>query len=125
MPRKPKTLKLVTKEWLASKVEENPARTIGRALVALFRYQTEEEKNSNFTKFVNGVGFSANDARLGCIGAKYYMKHGTLSESLLKGWMKKDKNNLPRITKYVRQLNLIAVSKLTNNVPDQTTHASP
>src|SRR5690606_40017154 len=106
--------KIVTREWLAQKVKENPQRTIGRALVAIFRRQTAEEKSGNLTKFHNGVGFSSNDARLGCIGAKYFIKHGTLSESLMKGWLKADKKGLPRIVKYVRQLNEIAIERLQN-----------
>lgn len=102
---------IVTKSWLKAKVEENPSLVIGRALVALFQRQTSEEKNSNGTKFKNGVGFSANDARIGTLAAKYYLKHGTLLEWQLKPWLK-IVNDYPRITKYTKQLNEIANEKL-------------
>jgi hypothetical protein len=105
----------VTKDWLTKQIEIAPALVIGRALVAIFKLQTFEEKASNVTKFHNGIGFSANDARLGCIGAKYYLKHGTLTEGLMKGWLKKDKKGLPRITKYANQLNRIAMN---NKIPN-------
>ncbi len=112
---KPKQQPIVTKDWLTKQIEIAPALVIGRALVAIFKLQTFEEKASNVTKFHNGIGFSANDARLGCIGAKYYLKHGTLTEGLMKGWLKKDKKGLPRITKYANQLNRIAMN---NKIPN-------
>jgi hypothetical protein len=114
MPRISKPV-LVSRDWLKQKVEENPSRTIGRALVAIFRKQTTDERINNSTKLHNGVGFSANDARLGCIGAKYYLKHGKLSDGLMKGWLKPDKRGYPRIVKYVRQLNEIAINLQQNN----------
>lgn len=101
----------VTKAWLKAKVEEDPERVIGRALVAIFRRQTEEEKGNNRTKNKNGVGFSYNDGRIGSIGAKYFMKHGTLTENLMKGWLKEDKKGYPRICRYSKQLNNIANGK--------------
>jgi hypothetical protein len=113
---------IVTKEWLANKVKHNPRFTIGRALVAIFRLQTENEKDSNVTKFHNGVGFSSNDARLGCIGAKYFIKHNTLTDGLMKGWLKLGKDGLPRITRYARQLNKIAIHKQANLQPNEPTN---
>lgn len=110
---------IVTKDWLKQKIQEDASRVIGRALVALFRLQTADERTNNLTKFHNGVGFSANDARLGCIGAKYFMKHGKLSEGLVKGWIKLDKHGYPRIVKYVRQLNSIAITNQLNQTIKQ------
>jgi hypothetical protein len=122
MPKPQKIQPLVTKQWLTDKVKENPERTIGRALVAIFHYQTADERADNETKLDNGVGFSANDARLGCIGAKYFMKHETLSPGLMKGWLKPDKWGMPRITKYTKQLNKIAIEKSrTSNTHRQET----
>lgn len=103
--------KIVTKEWLKGKVIANPSLYIGRALVALFNRQTAEEKQTNDTKFLNGIGFSANDGRIGALGAKYYMKYGTLLEWQLKPWLKLDKKGYPRIVKYAKQLNDIAIDK--------------
>lgn len=111
MPREKKMPPIVTKDWLTNKVEENPTLIIGRALVAIFKRQTSEERDGNLTKYHNGIGFSGQDARLGSIGAKYYLKHGTLTEGLMRGWLKTGRNGLPRITKYTRQLNEIAIQK--------------
>ena len=102
-----KSRSIVTKDWLKKKVEENPARTVGRALVAIFRRQVNEEQSSNHTRYKNGAGFSANDARIGSLAAKYYMAHGTLLDWQIKGWVK-DVKGYPRICKYVKQLNEIA-----------------
>lgn len=107
-----KVNELVTKEWLASKIEINAAFIIGRALVAIFRNQTMEERANNETILLNGIGFSANDSRIGSIGAKYFLKHGTLLDWQLKAWIKKDKKGYPRIVKYAKQLNAIANAKL-------------
>lgn len=105
---------LVTKEWLTQKIKENPPLVIGRALVALFHYQTSEERENNGTKYKNGVGFSSNDGRIGALGAKYFLKHGTLLDWQLKAWIKPDKKGLPRIVKYSGQLNKIAIQKKIN-----------
>ncbi len=115
-----KTNQLVTKDWLAQKIASNPPLVIGRALVALFNRQTTEERENNETKFLNGVGFSANDSRIGSIGAKYFLKHGTLLEWQLKAWLKVDKRGYPRIVKYAKQLNHIANAKLQSK---QNIHA--
>jgi hypothetical protein len=104
--------KIVTKEKLAEWVKENPQMYIGRALVALYNRQVDEEQSSNITKYKNGVGFSANDARVGTLGAKCYLREGKLTEKLLKPWVNTDpKTGLPRICKYAGQLNEIALAK--------------
>lgn len=105
---------IVTRDWLTAKVKENPELWIGRALVAIFNNQTAEERQINGTRFKNGVGFSANDGRIGTLSAKYFLKHGTLLEWQLKPWIKLDMNCQPRICKYTKQLNTIANAKLQN-----------
>lgn len=107
-----KQLQLVTKEWFAAKIAANPSNTIGRALVALFKEQTQEERSDNITKFRNGVGFAKPDARVGTIAAKTFIKNGKLEDWQLRVWMKPNKQNLPRIVKYAEQLNSIANRKL-------------
>lgn len=111
-----KQLKIVTKEWLVAKIAANPSHTIGRALVALFNEQTNEEKSDNITKFRNGAGFAKPDARVGAIAAKTFLKNGKLEDWQLRVWMKPNKQNLPRIVKYADQLNEIANRKLLNHV---------
>ena len=105
-------LQLVTKEWLAEKISANPSNTIGRALVAIFNQQTFDEKDCNITKFRNGIGFAKPDARVGAIAAKTFLKNGKLEDWQLRVWLKPNKENLPRIVKYAKQLNDIANRKL-------------
>lgn len=103
----------MTKEYLKSKVEQFPVSYIGRALVILFNRQTMAERANNATKLRNGVGFAACDGRIGALGAKYYLKHGTLLEWQLKPWIK-PVNGYPRICKYLKQLNEHAAIKQQN-----------
>jgi hypothetical protein len=98
----------VTRESLVALLERKPEVVVGRALVALFRKQTDSEKVGNQAEQDNGVGFSGADARSGSITAKYYLKHGKLLDWQVEQWTKSAKNGYPRLCKYVKQLNAIA-----------------
>ena len=106
---------IVTRDWITNYIFDQPAhkveRMIGRALVGLFKRQTEDEAKCNDTKFVNNVGFSGSDARSGSLTAKYYMKHKRLEEWQVKKWIRLGKNGHPRIARYHRQLNEIALER--------------
>jgi len=85
---------------------------VGRALVALLKRQTNEEQNSNDTREENGIGFSGADARSGSLTAKSFIKYkGRLLDWQLDKWTKATRNGYPRISKYHRQLNEIALEK--------------
>jgi len=90
----------------------NPAyvvQVVGRALVAIFKYQTEDEKITNNTKEHNGVGFAGCDARSGSLTAKSFMKHNTLLNWQIDRWTKiSEKTGYARLCKYHNQLNTIA-----------------
>ena len=103
--------KIVTKDWLRAKLETNPTLVIGRALVAIFNNQTSQEKAGNTVTFLNGVGFTQSDARIGSLGAKYFLKHGRLEDWQIKIWAGLNKRGEPRILKYAGQLNMIANAK--------------
>jgi hypothetical protein len=96
---------IVTKQWLALKITEDPVRTIGRALVAIFRNQTMEEQANCKTKLLNGRGFTKADGRIGALAAKYYLKNKKLEPWQLQHWLKPNAQGLPRIVKYAAQLN--------------------
>lgn len=105
--------KLVTRESLLDLLN-SPKQTavIGRALVALFNRQVEDEKSSNTTTHRNGIGFTPADARSGTITAKYFLKHKNLLDWQVDRWMQtSDSTGFPRISKYFRQLNEIAIQK--------------
>ncbi len=102
---------IVTKDTMLTLLATRDRRqVIGRALVALFRRQTADEQNANLTMRVNHVGFSSSDARSGTLCAKYFLKHGTLQDWQVDKWMRIEKG-VPRIVKYHRQLNEIALQK--------------
>lgn len=102
---------IVTRDSLAALIQRDPIRVVGRALVAIFNNQTEDERANNTTDVLNGIGFSGADARSGVITAKYFIKHGTLLDWQLERWIVATKNGYPRICKYAKQLNAIAESK--------------
>lgn len=77
---------------------------IGRALVHLFNRQTEAEQAANDTRVWNEMGFTGADGYSGCLSAKYYLKHGKLADWQVERWMKPNKNGIPRIAKYWKQI---------------------
>jgi hypothetical protein len=99
---------MLTKTALINMIEtadqEKLARIVGRACVALFRRQTEDEKVMNTAKHNNNRGFTQADARQGSITAKYFIKNGTLLEWQINQWLKTDVRGTPRIVKYWKQL---------------------
>lgn len=107
--------KLVTPESLVELLNRGgdfQIRTVGRALVALFNRQTDDEKASDATRVDNGRGFKSCDAYSGSLTAKYFMKHGTLLPWQVEKWTKPvGKSGRPRIAQYHRQLNEIALLK--------------
>ena len=68
---------MLTKSSLVTMIEtadqEKLARIVGRACVALFRRQTEDEKSMNAAVENNNRGFTQADARQGSITAKYFI----------------------------------------------------
>jgi hypothetical protein len=106
---------IVTKDSLMALLSASPerqAQVVGRALIALFRRQTDAEQAKNTTDIWNDVGFQGSDAKSGSIGAKYFLKHGTLLDWQVAKWLKpQGAKGYPRIVKYSRQLNEIANAK--------------
>jgi len=102
---------IVTKDWLANKIKEDPNKIIGRALAAIYVRQTGFEQSITGTVEANGVGFSKPDARIGSIGARMYHSHGALQAWVVKIWSTPAKDGYPRICKYANQLQQIADEK--------------
>lgn len=95
-------------EMLDKQNQEYVAKVVGRALVALMQYQTASERSSNSTEERNGIGFTGADAMSATLTAKSFIKHGTLAEWQVEKWTKKEKSGYSRLTKYHKQLNMIA-----------------
>lgn len=106
--------KIVTRESFIDMLNNHPdrAKVIGRALVVIFRNQTNDEQKVNTTKIHNAMGFTPADARSGSISAKYFIKNGTLDGWMVDKWMKLNDVGIPRIAKYHAQLNASANAKL-------------
>ena len=106
---------IVTKEslqgMLDSADEAKQARIIGRALVVIFKNQTDDEKSANTTNQNNGRGFTGADAFGGSLTAKYFMRHGTLLDWQVAKWMKPAKSGYARICKYYSQLDVAASAR--------------
>lgn len=102
--------KIVTKDWLKRRLENDTTLVLGRALVAIYNNQTDDEQFAFATKELNGRGFTAYDAKLGTQAAIMFIATGTLPEWLARVWLV-EKAGYPRICKYVRQLNEIANAK--------------
>ena len=108
-------MKTVTRDSLQRMIEnDNPAyvqAVIGRALWAIFQYQTSSEQNSNETQVHNNVGFNSADAKSGSLTAKYWKKNGKLLPWQIEKWIKKNSRGYSRLAKYHRQLDYIAKNK--------------
>jgi hypothetical protein len=89
------------------------ARAVGKALVHLFRRQTEDEQASNDTRHHNMRGFTGADARRGSITAKYFLKHGELLDWQLEYWRAPNRRGVPRLGKYYGQIAEEAQRKAT------------
>lgn len=107
--------KLVTQDSIAALL--NDARgyrfvqhVVGRALVALFERQTKDEQAVNDTRVWNAVGFASSDARSGSLTAKSYLKNKSLLDWQVDNWTR-DFRGRPRLCKYHKQLNQIAMEK--------------
>jgi hypothetical protein len=109
------TRKIVTRDTIRNMLRnDNRAyveAVIGRALLSLLDRQTEDEKIAADTRVWNAVGFSGADAKSGTLTAKFYAKHGKLLDWQVEKWTKPSKNGYPRLAKYAKQLNEIALEK--------------
>lgn len=109
--KKIKTPAIVTKDSLKELLVRDAGRVIARALVVIFERQTEDEKADNQTEVENGIGFTGFDAKSGTLTAKYFLKHKRLEQWQIDRWMKPAKDGYPRICRYAKQLNEIAIQK--------------
>lgn len=113
MNKRKKVKQIVTRDTLRTMLN-NPNRkyvetVVGRALVALLKRQTTDEQASAETRVHNSIGFSGADAHSGTLTAKTWNSKGVLLDWQLNKWLKPAKNGYPRLCKYAKQLNEIAL----------------
>lgn len=109
---------IVTRDSLQELVTRNDQvamHAIGRALVHLFNRQTQAEQRENTTNIYNSVGFTGADGRVGCITAKYYIKHRRLEDWQMARWLKTNSKGYARITKYWRQIDEEALRRASKS----------
>lgn len=111
---------LVTRDSLQTMLDQaddvKRQHIIGRALVALFERQTQDEKAVNDTKVLNNVGFQACDAKSGSLTAKTYLKRKALEAWQVEKWTRRQASGYARICKYAGQLNEVALAKRQLNL---------
>ena len=116
MTKRKRIKQVVTRDSLRTMLR-NPSvqyvnTVIGRGLLAILKRQTDDEARSADTKYTNGVGFSSADAKSGTLTAKSFAKNGTLLDWQRDKWLKPASNGYPRLCKYVKQLNEIALENI-------------
>lgn len=89
---------------LITRKDEVGMHAIGRALVHLFKRQTEAEQKVNTTAVHNARGFTPADARAGSITAKYYIKNKKLLDWQIAQWLEANDKGRLRLEKYFRQI---------------------
>lgn len=97
--------------WTKERIEallmtesETGMRAVGRSLVAIYKYQTADEKQVDMVSHHNGVGFMAAHARVGSSMARWFQEKGFLTPKQVAYWRKPDATGKPRICRYAGQL---------------------
>lgn len=115
MARRKKIKQVVTRDSLRVMLRNDNIQyvdtVIGRALLALLKRQTADEQRAADTRVWNAVGFSSADAKSGTLTAKAFAKNGYLLDWQRNKWLKPAPNGYPRLCKYAKQLNEIALEK--------------
>lgn len=100
--------RIPTKEELIQKLLTDDD-WLGRALMALNRKQTQDERQVEQTRHHNGEGFRpGKDATRGTGMANYYNRHGKLTPKQAAWWRQRTRSGKTRIEVYASQLIRIA-----------------
>lgn len=103
---------VIDRDWVQNQLDTRKGdalvQFIGRALVVIFKNQTESERMANTVSVDNGVGFASMDGRSGGLTAKYFLKHKTLLSWQVDMWTKKGSRGFARLAKYHAQLAVAA-----------------
>jgi len=102
----------ISKEYVENLLLTND-NAVARALVALNKRQTKDERESEATFYKNGEGFRPCHAHRGSSMAKFYQERGFLTEKQINWWrIPSPKTGKARISIYAGQLAEIANSKV-------------
>lgn len=111
-----KTEKIITKEklvrWLVNGTHtKSPLKVMEWVIFHINSLQEPAEQQRKETAFDNGVGWTQGDARVGTLTAEAIAKYGAMQEWQLKMWASLNSKGEPRLAKYHKQLNDIAINK--------------
>lgn len=101
---------MISKESIIELLRTND-KAVVRAIIVLTARQTDDEQNSEITKYHNGRGFRPCHARMGTSMAKFFQRNHYLSEKQIAYWRMKNKNGKMRIEIYAGQLLQVAMQK--------------
>lgn len=99
-----------TKESIIRLLKTND-KAVAKALVALNKRQTADERSTEATRYQNGRGFRPCHARMGTSMAKFYEERGYLTTKQANYWRVLDKTGTMRIAIYAGQLLEVAQEK--------------
>lgn len=97
----------ITREYITQLLRTND-KAVGRALVALNKRQTQDERVSEQTRHHNLRGFMPMHAKKGTGMAQFFEKTGFLTPKQLAYWRRVTPSGKARIEKYVGQLLVVA-----------------
>lgn len=98
-------------QTLLMRTDDVGMHAVGRAIVALDNEQTESERQTKEVLRNNQKGFTPADAYMGTSMAAWYTENKFLSKKQLEYWRKPNAQGIPRICKYWKQLQKIAMEK--------------
>lgn len=101
---------MVTKIQIVELLRNRDA-AVCRALVVLNERQTSDEQIGETTRYRNGRGFRPAHARMGTSMAKFFLRHGYLTERQINYWRQFQRDGKMRIEIYAGQLLEVAQAK--------------
>jgi hypothetical protein len=104
-----------TKDVVRHMIAEDDA-WLERAVLVIYEYQTESEKQAEQTEEHNGVGFNGTDAEIGSSFAKWIQRRGKLTEPQRKVARK-------FMPKYAGQIFRIMQAKAESEPGSEKTHS--
>jgi hypothetical protein len=76
-------INVVSRVWTVEEIKDrlqNSNKMVSLSLIKIYEKQTEDERSAELTKYRNGMGFNAKDAKFGTSLAKVVERGGVLSE---------------------------------------------
>lgn len=102
---------MISKEGIKNLLATND-KAVLRAVLAIDARQTADERSSENTKYLNGMGWRPCHARMGSSMASFAARRGYLTTNQINWWRKRMKCGNSRIEIYAGQLLEVAKAKV-------------